>query len=474
MKKPFIFASLAVLALASCNKVVNTEDPQILDGEYAGSVKVTVADFICDDGTKATVTTKGVFNWSDGDQIGIWPMSVAPGQVAQQHMFKTTDGGGTSATFSGSGWALRTGGSYEYSAYFPYDSTCEENEVVLYYPTLLFQSGNANIEHVYPYLYMHANPITPATADACSFDFYQLGCILQLNLTGLPSRVRDLRVSFDSPLIATNCTYDPTDDTPTLTPSSYVSNITIDCLGNNVNSSGEHRAYFIVAPSNVMGQTMTVTAQTGSGKYTQTYTCGANWEAGKLLSYNLPMVLNTDAPTTIKESVDLGTGDGIEWATMNVGASSITDPGYYVDWGGLIDRTAPTRAGSYKRNDNLITEDDIVQKIWGGNWRMPTRAEIDRLISLCTITDDCIDGIYGIRVSNNSDPSKYIFIPFGGHGGGNGGGSESTTSLFMWSSTASADGSSSAYYFQKRMGTDALRSSQTPGYYFSIRPVLDN
>ena len=78
MKKPFIFASLAVLALASCNKVVNTEDPQILDGEYAGSVKVTVADFICDDGTKATVTTKGVFNWSDGDQIGIWPMSVAP------------------------------------------------------------------------------------------------------------------------------------------------------------------------------------------------------------------------------------------------------------------------------------------------------------------------------------------------------------------------------------------------------------
>lgn len=108
MKKTIILASAVALALVSCNKITNLDAPQENEvGVYSDNVKVTVADFISDDGTKATVTNNGVFNWSSGDEIGIWPMYVDSGQVVQQHMFTTTSEGSATTTFSGSGWALR-------------------------------------------------------------------------------------------------------------------------------------------------------------------------------------------------------------------------------------------------------------------------------------------------------------------------------------------------------------------------------
>lgn len=61
------------------------------------------------------------------------------------------------------------------------------------------------------------------------------------------------------------------------------------------------------------------------------------------------------------EYVDLGLPSGLKWATMNVGATSVTQPGRNATWD-----DASTLASS-----------------WGGQWRVPTKDELEEL---CTGT----------------------------------------------------------------------------------------
>lgn len=83
--------------------------------------------------------------------------------------------------------------------------------------------------------------------------------------------------------------------------------------------------------------------------------------------------------------VDLGLPSGTLWATLNIGASSIYDPGYYFAWGELepksyydFDNYKFREGGNiqkYNDDDNIkILElaDDTAHYLWGGNWKMPT------------------------------------------------------------------------------------------------------
>ena len=85
------------------------------------------------------------------------------------------------------------------------------------------------------------------------------------------------------------------------------------------------------------------------------------------------------------EFVDLGLPSGTLWATLNIGAFSIYDPGYYYAWGEL--ETKPYydfdnyvfRKGGHIRKYNGVDNkkilepvDDTAHCLWGGNWKMPT------------------------------------------------------------------------------------------------------
>ena len=143
-----------------------------------------------------------------------------------------------------------------------------------------------------------------------------------------------------------------------------------------------------------------------------------------------------------KAYVDLGLTSGTLWATMNVGATSETDYGSYFQWA----ETEPHDAGipydwanykycngseksltkyctdsSHGTVDNKLTldlDDDAARANMGGDWRMPSIALMEELISETKnvwVTNYKSSGINGWKFTSKTDESKYIFIPASGY-----------------------------------------------------------
>ena len=121
---------------------------------------------------------------------------------------------------------------------------------------------------------------------------------------------------------------------------------------------------------------------------------------------------------------------------MNVGATSETAYGDYFMWGSTTPNTAsectwtnaPFNNGSSSYNETyfsqvkgtvcpngvLAKEYDAASHIMGGDWRMPTKAEFDELLSGTTnewVTNYKGTGVNGMKFTSKTDTSKYIFIP---------------------------------------------------------------
>ena len=169
--------------------------------------------------------------------------------------------------------------------------------------------------------------------------------------------------------------------------------------------------------------------------------------------------------------VDLGLPSGLKWATMNVGATSVTDYGKYYAWGetkayGEEDQTNERNysfSGTYAKTDygwstykwadddngesfskytnstktTLDKEDDAATQNWGGAWRMPTHIELQELLDNCywvwtssyngsgiagyivyAVKSPSDKGVVitsgGIRSSNYSLSDAHIFLPAAG------------------------------------------------------------
>ena len=170
------------------------------------------------------------------------------------------------------------------------------------------------------------------------------------------------------------------------------------------------------------------------------------------------------------EWVDLGLPSGLKWATCNVGANKPEDYGDYFAWG----ETDPKM--SYSNSDYFYTDNpttlplsaDVAHVNWGGNWRMPTEAELTELREQCTWTWTTQNGVNGYKVTSNKNGNS-IFLPAAGYRSG--------SSLYyagsggyFWSSSLDTSYTSNAYYlyFISRF-MDRYSGSRYGGH--SVRPV---
>ena len=151
------------------------------------------------------------------------------------------------------------------------------------------------------------------------------------------------------------------------------------------------------------------------------------------MSYN-----KESGPTPSHDYVEIG---GIKWATMNLGATAVTDYGKYYAWGETQGYSA-SRVGTdknfswtdyelcngtssnmtkYNSTDKLTTLefiDDAVVQEWGGNWRMPTREEYGTLLGAVNTqwTNDYQgSGIAGMICTDKTNSSKVLFFPAAGY-----------------------------------------------------------
>lgn len=139
------------------------------------------------------------------------------------------------------------------------------------------------------------------------------------------------------------------------------------------------------------------------------------------------------------EYVDLGLS--VKWATCNVGAQTPAEYGEYYAWGETRPKTIYTWRGyrfrasgdSYsdikfsKYNPDEILDhlkktvldlaDDVANVKWGGNWRMPTKEEIEELVWNCDWVWTTQNGVNGVKITSKVEgyTDRSIFMPAAGY-----------------------------------------------------------
>ncbi len=220
----------------------------------------------------------------------------------------------------------------------------------------------------------------------------------------------------------------------------------------------------------------------------KTYTTCANifnpLEAGYYYKTTLPM----------REYVDLG--NGLKWATCNMGATNPEDYGYYFPWGmtyassydwatyamcngsntTLTEYNTKSEYGTVDNKTVLELAADTARGNWGGTWRMPTKAEIDWLVntSYCTWEKTTLNEVNGYRVTSKLTgyTDKSIFLPAAGI---NNGGSlvDGGTIGYYWSSSLNTDYPDKAHYLHLPESLEVEAASIDRCYGLPIRPVSE-
>lgn len=175
------------------------------------------------------------------------------------------------------------------------------------------------------------------------------------------------------------------------------------------------------------------------------------------------------------EYVDLGLPSGTKWATMNVGANSITDYGNYYQYGkGVGTYQATSGDSTYNGSENPLSSlVDTATQSWGENWHTPTKTQLEELISYTEVeyvTNYNNSGINGFVFTNNN---QSLFIPAAGSYYDGTLSNNAYWSFVGCSSPIPGDTSNGGTYML--VLSPSVKSIQTTGRIrgLSIRPVAD-
>ena len=131
------------------------------------------------------------------------------------------------------------------------------------------------------------------------------------------------------------------------------------------------------------------------------------------------------------EYVDLGLS--VKWATCNIGADNPEEYGVYFAWGEIQPKSnyfwntykycdgdkysmnkycVDSSYGTVDNKTTLEPSDDAANANWGGDWRMPTREEVNELLNECNWQKETINGVNGYTVEGPN--GNTIFLPAAG------------------------------------------------------------
>ena len=202
-----------------------------------------------------------------------------------------------------------------------------------------------------------------------------------------------------------------------------------------------------------------------------------------------------------RDKVQLWEG-GPYWATTNIGAENPEDYGYYFWWGDTVgykrengkwvatdgsssdflfdSSNTPTDGktiaalqseGWITTDGALAPEHDAAHVNWGGDWRMPTKQEIDDLNSKCDWNWATHNGIQGyVIVGKGAYASASIFLPCAGYADDGNQFEEAGLYGNYWSSnTNPSDLTYSCYFYFTLNRRDASKAARYAG--LTVRPV---
>lgn len=183
-------------------------------------------------------------------------------------------------------------------------------------------------------------------------------------------------------------------------------------------------------------------------------------------------------------------GDGLKWATMNVGASKPEEGGSNFKWGEVnpgkdaswdsYTLTGESRTILKYNNDDkhgkvdnkkvLESSDDAASANWGSTWRTPTKEELEVLTDKSKfnwIWDATLKGFY-VRSKIKGYEGNQIFLPTTGNGSDGNGNVWPVGDL--WSSTLREENSYQVYRLQFKESEIEVSYTLRP-YLLEVRPV---
>lgn len=136
--------------------------------------------------------------------------------------------------------------------------------------------------------------------------------------------------------------------------------------------------------------------------------------------------------TVNSKEIDLGLPSGTIWAGWNVGANAADDYGALYTWGALSPHnkessndyynslsTLYVDSVCYSRNGMISgSEYDVAHKIWGNNWCIPTKEQVDELVNQCEWKWGSYKGCNGMI--GKGPNGNLIFFPATGYRNENG------------------------------------------------------
>lgn len=180
---------------------------------------------------------------------------------------------------------------------------------------------------------------------------------------------------------------------------------------------------------------------------------------------------NVNPASAIADPVDLGLS--VRWASFNVGASKPEEYGGLYGWGDATGRKTSTSNADYPSQNPPReisgTEYDIARAKWGGDWRLPTRAEQQELVDNAVWKKATLNGVAGYTVTGRNGNS--IFLPAVGGRIGNKLHYQ-VDGADYWSGTLSDD-PGRAYYIYYYIGEDPTVGTLPRHYGFAVRAVIE-
>lgn len=187
-------------------------------------------------------------------------------------------------------------------------------------------------------------------------------------------------------------------------------------------------------------------------------------------------------PAPEPEYVDLGLS--VKWATFNVGATKPEEYGDYFAWGETETKDkyswatykwgTSSNLTKYNTTDGktiLDLDDDAAYVNWGGNWRMPSKEEVDELTQQCSWIWTTHNNVNGYKVTGPNGNS--IFLPAAGYKGAGPTYPAGEDGLY-WTSTLEKGHYSYLIVLHNDAPPTQAGSSGTRCFGFTIRPVYDD
>lgn len=146
--------------------------------------------------------------------------------------------------------------------------------------------------------------------------------------------------------------------------------------------------------------------------------------------------------------IDLGLPSGTKWATCNVGASLPEQPGKLYAWGETNTKSSYSTS-NYLYQGKTATDIagwenlDVATKLWGKEWRMPTKEQFQELLDYTEGVYTKHEGRLGMLMTSTINKQS-IFLPACGHIDGTEHSNPNTCGNY-WTSTPEKNSSSNVH-----------------------------